>query len=304
MNQTQITVVDPLEPVRRLAADACSSPLTKARYGAALEEFFRWKGELAFNRATVMKFRAHLEERGLAASSINVRLSALRLLAREAVYSGHLDATIAQGVRDIRGAKMKGIRTGNWLTKPQTESLLAAPDTTTNAGKRDLAILAVLIGGALRRTEAARLTIEHVQQREGRWCVVDLIGKHGRVRTVPIPSWTKVAIDAWTAAANISSGLLFRGVNKGDHVTGESLTSQGVWRCVEKYSAQLGLTFSPHDLRRTHAKLARKGGASLEDLQRVLGHASVVTTDGYVGREQDLTDAPCDHLGIRIERIA
>ena len=66
-----------------------------------------------------------------------------------------------------------------------------------------------------------------------------------------MPSWTKVAIDAWTATAEIAEGALFRGVNKGDRLTGESLTSQGVWRCVEKYS-----DVAPHDLRRTYAKLA------------------------------------------------
>ena len=72
-----------------------------------------------------------------------------------------------------------------------------------------------------------------------------------------MPSWAKVAIDAWTATAEISEGALFRGVNKGD-----SLTSQGVWRCVEKYS-----DVAPHNLRRTYAKLAHKAGAKLDQIQ-------------------------------------
>src|SRR5262249_8658245 len=77
-----------------------------------------------------------------------------------------------------------------------------------------------------------------------RWCIVDIRGKHGRVRTVPMSSWAKVAIDEWAAAAEISEGAVFRGVNKGDRVTGDSLTSQGVWRGVEKDS-----DVAPHDLR-------------------------------------------------------
>ena len=106
-------------------------------------------------------------------------------------------------------------------------------------------MLAVLIGCGLRREEVAGLEFAHIAQRESRWCIVDIRGKHGRVRTVPMPSWAKSAIDQWAAAAEISTGYVFRGVNKGDRLTGESFSSQGVWRCVEKYS-----DVAPHDLRR------------------------------------------------------
>ena len=152
-------------------------------------------------------------------------------------------------------------------------------------------MLAVMIGCGLRREEGALLRLQDVQQRDGRWCIVDIRGKHGRVRSVPMPSWAKVAIDAWTATAEISEGFLFRGVNKGDSLTGDSLTSQGVWRCVEKYS-----DVAPHDLRRTYAKLAHKGGAKLDQIQLSLGHASLTTTERYLGVHQDLHDAPCDYI--------
>ncbi len=82
----------------------------------------------------------------------------------------------------------------------QAQTLLNAPDITTTKGLRDRAILAVLLGCGLRRSEVAALTFAHVQQRDGRWCIVDLVGKHGRVRTVPMPTWVKVAIDAWTSS--------------------------------------------------------------------------------------------------------
>jgi len=121
--------------------------------------------------------------------------------------------------------------------------------------------------------------------------IVDLRGKHGRVRSIPMPSWAKAAIDQWASSAEISSGPVFRGVNKGDRLSGESLTSQGVWRCVEKYS-----DVAPHDLRRTYAKLAHKGGAKLDQIQLSLGHASLTTTERYLGVHQDLHDAPCDYI--------
>src|SRR4030095_2878126 len=89
--------------------------------------------------------------------------------------------------------------------------------------------------GALRREEAALLEFDHIQQRDGRWCIVDLVGKHGRVRTVPMPGSAKVDIDGWTVAGGLREGKILRGVNKGDRLmAGDSLTSQGIWRCVEK----------------------------------------------------------------------
>jgi len=293
MNQ-EITVPNPLEQVIRLVLDAVSSPLTRVMYSHAMTEYFAWweeQGRPAFIRATVQKYRAHLEARGLAPASINQRLSALRKLAKEAIYNGLLDPAAGQGIRDVRGAKVQGTCTGNWLTKAQAEKLINSPDTNTLKGRRDRAMLAVMIGCGLRREEVAQLRLQDVQQRDGRWCIVDIRGKHGRVRSVPMPSWAKVAIDAWTATAEISEGALFRGVNKGDSLTGDSLTSQGVWRCVEKYS-----DVAPHDLRRTYAKLAHKGGAKLDQIQLSLGHASLTTTERYLGVHQDLHDAPCDYI--------
>ena len=193
--------------------------------------------------------------------------------------------------------KSGGVRTGNWLSKEQAQRLLDAPDITTLKGLRDRAILAVMLGAGLRRSEVANLTFEHIQQREGRWVIVDLIGKGKRIRTVPIPSWAKQAIDEWVQTAGISEGRIFRAVNKGDRLAGDSLTSQAVQDVVKLYAKQCGFELAAHDLRRTFAKLARKGGADLMQIQLTLGHATVTTTERYLGEKQDLTTAPCDVWG-------
>jgi hypothetical protein len=96
--------------------DSVSSELTRVICGHAMTEYFAWweqEGRPAFVRATVPKYRAHLEARGLAPASINQRLSALRKLAKQATYPGLVDPTAAQGIRDVRGAKVQGSRTGN-----------------------------------------------------------------------------------------------------------------------------------------------------------------------------------------------
>src|SRR4051794_11632679 len=129
-------------------------------YGKVVDDFCAWwnrQGRPAFDRATVHSYRAHLEAQGLAASSINQKLLAIRKLAAEAAYGGLLDSTVAQAIRDVKGAKREGVRTGNWLTKSQAQEIMTAPDCATVKGKRDQAILAVLIGCGIRRDEAARL---------------------------------------------------------------------------------------------------------------------------------------------------
>jgi integrase/recombinase XerD len=287
-------------PLKQLVLNSVRSPLTKTMYGIALDKFFAWVAKRepcpTFDRATVQEYQTELEASGLNAATVNQKLSAIRKLAQEMAYNKMLDASTAQGIREIRGPKMQGTRTGNWLTKAKAEHLINAPDVSTLKGKRDRAILMLMIGCGLRREEVARVTLGHVQERDSRFCIVDLVGKHGRVRTVPMPAWAKTAIDEWTAAAKIGAGRVFRGINKGGNLTGESLSSQGVWRCVAEYSAMLKLNVSAHDLRRTHAKLAYKGGAKLDQIQLALGHASLVTTERYLGTQQSLTDAPADYL--------
>ena len=233
-------------------------------------------------------------------STINVRLSALRKLAAESADNQLLAPELAAAIGRVKGAKRHGTRTGNWLTQGQAEQMLALPDRATNKGKRDRALLCLLIGCGLRREELALLAVEHIQQREARWVLVDLVGKGKRVRTVPMPAWTKSAIDQWIAAAGITSGRLLRAVNKGGRIVGEGMTAQSVFEAVEQYGHGIGMDLAPHDLRRTFAKLAHRGHAALEQIQISLGHASIQTTERYLGIEQDLTDAPCDHLGLRV----
>jgi integrase len=139
------------------------------------------------------------------------------------------------------------------------------------------------------------------QQRDGRWCIVDLVGKHGRVRTVPMPTWVKVAVDAWTSAAGAAEGHVFRAVTRGGRVQGSALSEKVVWQLLQGYAVAAGVPgIAPHDLRRTCAKLRRAAGGELEQIQLLLGHASVQTTERYLGTKQDLVHAPNDGIKLRV----
>ena len=292
------------QKLKTLVLDSVSSPITKRVNNMALDEFMGWFQQAprpGFTKATVSAWRVSLEDRRLGSSSIIIRMSAIRKLAAEAVDNGLLAPELAAGISRVKSAKTQGIRVGNWLSLRQAQALLSAPDITTLRGLRDRAILAVLLGCGLRRSEVAALMFTHLQQRDGRWCIVDLVGKHGRIRTAPMPTWAKVAIDAWTSPAAVAGGYVFRPVNRADNVTGDRLGEKVVWQLIKPYAEVAGVPgIAPHDLRRTCAKLCRAGGGELEQIQLLLGHASVQTTERYLGTKQDLVHAPNDAIKLRV----
>jgi site-specific recombinase XerD len=287
-----------------MVLDGLPSEHSRRAYARALFDFFHWHrgvGRPQLNKAVVQRYAAELREAGMSASSVNQRLSAIRKLAAEAADNGLLDPQVASGIRTVKGARQEGRRTGNWLTREQAQAWLNAPEARTLKGLRDRALLAVLIGCGLRRSEAAGLAFAHVQQRDGRWVLVDLIGKRDKIRSVPMPNWAKAAIDSWSRASEVAKGLVFRRVNKSNRVVGDGLTPQAIYNVIVGYAEELrSQGVAPHDLRRTFAKLAHKGGAPIDQIQLSLGHESIQTTEEYLGVEQNLTDAPCDHLGLRL----
>src|SRR5262249_5152244 len=155
---------------------------------------------------------------------------------------------VASAIARVRGAKRRSVRTGNWLTLDQSERLLDLPDPKTNKGKRDRALLALLLGCGLRRQELAGLRIEEIQQRDGRWCIVDLAGKGNRIRTVRMPVWAKAAVDDWLAAAGFSDGPVLGAVNKGGQITGQGMSAQSIYEVVNGYGRKLDARIAPHDV--------------------------------------------------------
>jgi len=160
---------------------------------------------------------------------------------------------------------------------------------STMRAKRDYAMLAMLLGCGFRRSELVGLEVDEIQMRQGHWAVVDLIGKGGHIRTVPIPAWVKTALDQWILAARVTEGRIFRGVARTGKVWGNGISQNVVWYVVRSCCGRAGLEhIAPHDLRRTCAKLCHDSGGALEQIQFLLGHASVQTTERYLGCKQNL----------------
>jgi len=227
-----------------------------------------------------------------------VRLAAVRRLAYEAADSGLLSPELAAGIRRVKGAKKLGIRLGNWLMAEEARALWQLPDAESLKGKRDRALLAILLSCGLRRRELTELSFDHLQRREDRWVIVDLVGKAGHIRTVPLPDWVKQVIDEWITAG-ITSGRLFRCVCRAGTAWGDGVTEKVVWHVVKQYAAKLGVAkLAPHDLRRSCARLCHVAGGELEQIQFLLGHVSVQTTEKYLGCKQRFRGAVNDQIGI------
>lgn len=291
-----------LEVAKSSVLNSLSCPDAQRGYRHAIDEFVDWycsEPRLSFSKSVVVRYRMHLESRYLAPGTINLRLGAVRRLAYEAAECGLLSADLAAGIRRVKGVKKLGVRLGNWLTAEQGHALWQAPDKERMKGKRDRALLALLLACGLRRHEAAELTVDHLQQREGHWAIVDLSGKGGHVRTVPVPDWVHDELNEWMKAAHIETGNVFRRVSSAGRPWGEEVTEKLVWHVVKEFAAKTAVSkIAPHDLRRTCARLCRAAGGELEQIQFLLGHISVQTTERYLGCTQRIASAVNDRIGI------
>jgi integrase len=160
-------------------------------------------------------------------------------------------------------------------------------------------MIAVLIGCGLRRAAAAALKFEDVQLREQHWVIADLNGKGGHIRTVPMPNWVKTAIDEWAMVAGINSGPLFRAINKAGRVWGNGFTPKAIWSIVKEgaptavWSALLHMTCAGHV-----RDSANQAGGELEQIQFLLGHVSIETTERYLAASSGFKMPWNDAIGL------
>ena len=160
--------------------NSLASPGSRRVYQYAIEQFIAWycsEPRLAFNRIVVLRYRMFLEGRGLAANTINQQLAAVRRLAYEAADAGLLSPELAAGIARVKGIKQLGHRSGNWLSLDQSSEVLKHACGNSLRAKRDYAMLAMLLGGGLRRSELVGLEIDEVQTRQDHWAIVDLVGR-------------------------------------------------------------------------------------------------------------------------------
>jgi len=235
-------------------------------------------------------------------NTVNVRVFAVRTFLQVALRDGVLTQEQAanMGLRPYRTRlKHDEQPVGRRLSREEVRALRAAVDVATNKGKRDLAILDVMLYAALRRDEVCRLAPTNLVLDNGRRWIV-LRGKGQKTRRVKVHDALHATLTAWMDATRITWGdsrPLFVSVAKGDKIGKQQIDSNAIARLVEEYAerAQIG-DVNPHDLRRTAARNAYDNGAGLVQVQMMLGHADPKTTARYIGADFDDSNTATDHI--------
>src|ERR1700681_1895048 len=176
-----------LDHAKTAVLNTLGSPDSERSYRFAIDDFIAWycsEPRLAFNKTVVLRYRMQLEARHLAASTVNVRLAAVSRLAYEAADCGLLSPELAASIRRVKGPKKLGVRLGNWLTAQQGKALLSIPADGSVRGKRDFAMLALLLGCGLGRSDLVHLPREHVKHGEKHGPSIAWVAKGGQGRTV------------------------------------------------------------------------------------------------------------------------
>jgi site-specific recombinase XerC len=200
-----------LEHSKAAVLNTLASRHSRRSYQSAIDRFIAWycsEPRLTFNRSVVVSYRSSLERLSLSAATINLQLSAIRRLADESAESGWLSPELAIGIRRVKGVKRLGRKMGNWLTRNQAQELVSSASDNSLRGWRDGAMPGLLLGCGLRRSEVVGLNLDQVQSMEG-WVIANLVGKGGRLRTVPMPSWCKELVDTWLRHSGVSDGKVF-----------------------------------------------------------------------------------------------
>jgi len=286
---------------------------TQRTYDSRLHSFLAWLGEQRKHDqlplvAHLKQYVAYLrEDQDLAPRSVQAHINTIKGMIRTAAA---LEPSLAAGLPQLDLVKPPPVRGeihGKRLTAQQAKELLALPGTETPKGVRDSAILALLLTLGLRRSEVCSLTWGHLTDIEGHRVIANLKGKHGRVRTLKLPVWLWRLINSWGTLSGLDTTnvnrRIFVPITKDGRILTyrAGMTPHAIYKMLDEYTKTAGLPrVKPHDLRRTAALLARRGGASIEQVQLMLGHASPQTTSNYIGETLNLDDNAVDYNPLRL----
>jgi len=289
---------------RELAAVMMNGPMaesTRGRYSRKLRTFLAWweqNGRQQLTAELVNEYAGQMRQEGFPAHDIGHSLTAIKKLAQAAALRRWIDAIDLEGINSVKGPRVHATRTFNWLTEEQMLEVMKQPDRTTLKGKRDYVVIGLALYCGLRAEEIGSVRFEHIQERDGRPVLVNLIGKGDKPRSVPMPVWLFQAIQEWVDASGITDGYICRSMPTRYHVLRETRIGRiDAWDIVKKYTKMAGVpAVTTHDLRRTFGRVARDNGVELDQIQQSYGHSSVNTTTRYIGGNQKFKNAPCDAL--------
>jgi integrase/recombinase XerD len=267
---------------RYLQAECGLADNTVAAYGRDLARFAEWydrHGPPLFRDLTVGLFTGymqHLNDRGLAMSSIARNLVSIKMFFRYLMLEG----VVAESVADLVNSPKLWQHLPKVLSPEMVDRLLAAPSREDRWPLRDRALLALLYATGCRASEVCGLALRDVQLADG-YC--RCTGKGNKQRMVSLNPVARAAVEAYLASERPLLGSMSSEAPLLLSRRGAPLSRITVWKLVKRYAARIGASreVSPHTLRHSFATHMLAGGAEIRALQELLGHASIRTTQIY-----------------------
>ncbi|MFM2481141.1 tyrosine-type recombinase/integrase [Celerinatantimonas sp. YJH-8] len=232
-------------------------------------------------RQHIQAILKHLLDKNRSPSTINTYLAAIKGVVLEAWSMKLMDTETFQRIKQIKSVHGSRVTKGRALSHDEIakifSTLLLDPSPK---GIRDSAIMAVLIGCGLRRTELVTLDLEHIERSEQLF-IVSGKGNKQRKSFIPQSVWGRVM--TWiNDVRGEYGGALFTRIRRFDDVTLERLTDQAIYHILKVRQQESGIApFSPHDLRRTFASMMLDNGEDIVTVKDAMGHASINTTQRY-----------------------
>ncbi|SEI37413.1 Site-specific recombinase XerD [Allopseudospirillum japonicum] len=251
--------------------------------------YFDWR---TLDREHVQALVALKRQQGASPSTINTLLAGIRGVAKELHLRGEIDSQHWSRIQAVKRETGQRIRPPAPLNHQQIQHILAdCQQEISSRGIRDAAIFAVLLGMGLRRNELVRLTRQTWAQQQHQRAYALVYGKGDKERWLPIPQDVLSCVQRWIdQCRGDQPGPLFCAIRKDDHLLREhGLTGAGVHYILRQRLAAHGLETSvhPHGLRKLYATQLRRQGVPLTSIQKLLGHASVTTTQMYVFEDEE-----------------
>jgi site-specific recombinase XerD len=279
------------------------NPRTRRAYHIDLRDFMQFVGihqptEFRIvTRAHVIAWRKHLEGRQLSGATIRRKLAALSSLFEYLCDHNAVTHNPVKGVKRPKVDSYEGKTPA--LGDHQARQLLSVPDPETRKGKRDRAILSMLLYHGLRREELTTLLVKDITPRRG-VLHVRVHGKGGKTRYIPLHPGTAELLTDYLEACGHGNDVatpLFRPVrNNRTKKLDEAMTTEGVYKLVRSYARRIGIGekdgIGVHALRATAATNALDHEADIAKVQEWLGHANIATTRLYDRRKHRPEDSP------------
>jgi site-specific recombinase XerC len=256
-------------------------------------------GKLRFDHAVVI--RSSLSDGGLAPATINATLAAVRGVAKAAWALDLLSGDDYNRIAAVKGLRSSRLPSGRALTIGEVTALFdACFDDTTAAGRRDAAILALLLGAGLRRAECAALALSDYSAESAD---ITVHGKGDKQRLMPLGVTANQAVHDWLLVRGECPGSLLCRVGKDGTIEQEGISSQAIYAAlVKRGNAARVAHFSPHDLRKTYASGLIDLSGDISTVSRLLGHASIDTTAIYDRRGEAAKRKVADSLHLPYRR--